>query len=232
MAHQEISSMEVKMPVNYDFSTRKINWDQYKPYYILRTDAVWEKSKLYQYFYSLYKAPLYFNRDKYFLLNDYYNYCKILHKVGPPVTYDELGDSSENHKVAKLYNESVNGGIFSTDIKSKKNTPRKTSQFLGDWGKETTLLCMIKFFKWMRCNEKSEYKLTGTSITAENVTKYDCYEELRELDEHCINYHFKIMFEMYYFRVYNDHLKYPSQWRSIKPHDINRRPVNSRQLYY
>jgi hypothetical protein len=46
----------LKMPENYDFSQRKVDWSRYKKDYLLRTDAVWEKSKLYAYFYSLYKA--------------------------------------------------------------------------------------------------------------------------------------------------------------------------------
>jgi hypothetical protein len=46
----------LKMPENYDFSQRKVDWSKYKSDYLLRTDAVWEKSKLFAYFYSLYKA--------------------------------------------------------------------------------------------------------------------------------------------------------------------------------
>ena len=36
----------LKMPKNYDFSVRNVDWKQYKDDYLLRTDAVWEKSKL------------------------------------------------------------------------------------------------------------------------------------------------------------------------------------------
>lgn len=46
----------LKMPENYDFSQRRVDWGRYKNDYLLRTDAVWEKSKLFAYFYSLYKA--------------------------------------------------------------------------------------------------------------------------------------------------------------------------------
>jgi hypothetical protein len=46
----------LKMPENYDFSQRKVNWKSYEKDFLLRTDAVWEKSKLYSYFYSVYKA--------------------------------------------------------------------------------------------------------------------------------------------------------------------------------
>jgi hypothetical protein len=46
----------LKMPENYDFSQRSVNWKEYDNDFLLRTDAVWEKSKLMSYFYSMYKA--------------------------------------------------------------------------------------------------------------------------------------------------------------------------------
>ena len=33
----------LKMPKNYDFSVRNVNWLDYSKDYLLRTDAVWEK---------------------------------------------------------------------------------------------------------------------------------------------------------------------------------------------
>ena len=47
------------MPDGYDFSVRNVNWKDYKDDYILRTDAVWERSKLMDYFYSLYKIMIF-----------------------------------------------------------------------------------------------------------------------------------------------------------------------------
>lgn len=35
-----------KMPENYDFSTTGMDWSNFYKEFILRTDAVWEKSKL------------------------------------------------------------------------------------------------------------------------------------------------------------------------------------------
>ena len=46
----------LKMPKDYDFSVRNVRWKDYDNEFILRTDAVWEKHKLYDYFYSLYKV--------------------------------------------------------------------------------------------------------------------------------------------------------------------------------
>lgn len=44
------------MPKNYDFSVRNVDWRQYEKDFILRTDAVWEKSKLLDIFYTMYKV--------------------------------------------------------------------------------------------------------------------------------------------------------------------------------
>jgi hypothetical protein len=46
----------LKMPKNYDFSVRNVNWRQYEKDFVLRTDAVWEKSKLLDVFYTQYKT--------------------------------------------------------------------------------------------------------------------------------------------------------------------------------
>eukprot|EP00351_Strombidinopsis_sp_SopsisLIS2011_P001791 CAMPEP_0116879046 /NCGR_PEP_ID=MMETSP0463-20121206/10794_1 /TAXON_ID=181622 /ORGANISM="Strombidinopsis sp, Strain SopsisLIS2011" /LENGTH=90 /DNA_ID=CAMNT_0004527871 /DNA_START=116 /DNA_END=388 /DNA_ORIENTATION=- len=46
------------MPKNYDFSVRNVDWKQYKDDYLLRTDAVWERSKMLDIFYTHYKSIL------------------------------------------------------------------------------------------------------------------------------------------------------------------------------
>jgi len=50
------TQLPIQKPENYDFSVKNLNWKKYENDYLLRTDAVWEKSKLKAYFYSLYKA--------------------------------------------------------------------------------------------------------------------------------------------------------------------------------
>ena len=46
----------LKMPKNYDFSVRHVKWADYSKDFILRTDAVWEKAKLFDTFYTQYKS--------------------------------------------------------------------------------------------------------------------------------------------------------------------------------
>lgn len=46
----------LKMPKDYDFSVRNVNWRSYSKDFILRTDAIWEKVKLKDLFYTHYKV--------------------------------------------------------------------------------------------------------------------------------------------------------------------------------
>ena len=65
------SRRPLKMPKNYDFGVRNVDWSQYKNDYILRTDAVWEKSKLLDMFYTEYKSNMVFDAisNKYMIAN-------------------------------------------------------------------------------------------------------------------------------------------------------------------
>jgi hypothetical protein len=55
-SHLQKSKRPLKMPKNYDFSVRNVDWNQYARDFILRTDAVWEKTKLMEIFYTNYKV--------------------------------------------------------------------------------------------------------------------------------------------------------------------------------
>lgn len=84
----------------------------------------------------------------------------------------------------------------------------------------------------MTCNEKSEVKLSEANIFNGTWMKYDCIEELGELNDVCIVYHLKVLFEMYYFRVYNQHYKAMSQQRIYRKHDHTYTPTSAKKLYY
>ena len=59
------------MPKNYDFSVRNVDWRQYERDFLLRTDAVWERSKLLDLFYTHYKSQFVYDRvsNKYMIAN-------------------------------------------------------------------------------------------------------------------------------------------------------------------
>ncbi len=52
--------MQFKIPEDYNFSTRGFDWKQYQKDFLLRTDAVWEKQQLRDYF-RLYMKCFWFN---------------------------------------------------------------------------------------------------------------------------------------------------------------------------
>lgn len=110
--------------------------------------------------------------------------------------------------------------------------PLRTTNMVGDRSKDATFLCMFKFHKFMRCNEKSSIKMTEANLVNGNITDYRCFEELNELFDKCIHYHMKILFEMYYFRVYNDYFKPASQHRTSRKPDVFYTPEEGQKLYY
>lgn len=229
----EPKTFDLKMPENYDFSTRKVNWNAYKPYYILRTDAVWEKTKLYQYFYTIYKSGRFFNNDKFHLMSDTYMYYRVYHDVNKDWDYSEIGESKKDTPVATPL--SLNGELFQWEETASKQVVRRTSTFNWDQSKDMTPLCMLKFFKFMRCNERSEVKLgTITNNTApELFMKYDCFREMYEMNEHCIRYHYRIMFEMYWLRNQTNYRKWHENVANQKASHVEfNRPSKSRVLYY
>ena len=59
------------MPKNYDFSVRNVDWSEYKDDYLLRTDAVWERTKLLDLFYTHYKSKFLYDsvNNKYMIAN-------------------------------------------------------------------------------------------------------------------------------------------------------------------
>ena len=68
-ASEQRGQRPIKMPKGYDFSVRNVKWSEYEKDYILRTDAVWEKSKLYDIFYTIYKSKfLYDNFNNRYLV--------------------------------------------------------------------------------------------------------------------------------------------------------------------
>jgi hypothetical protein len=69
--HLQKARRPLKMPKNYDFSVRNVDWRQYEKDFILRTDAVWERSKLLDVFYTHYKSQFVYDNvsNKYMIAN-------------------------------------------------------------------------------------------------------------------------------------------------------------------
>ena len=84
----------------------------------------------------------------------------------------------------------------------------------------------------MTCNEKSPVKLSEANVHNGTWLDYPCLDELNELNTVCIMYHMKVLFEMYYYRVFNDYYKPISNQRIFRGHDITYTPTSAKKLYY
>jgi hypothetical protein len=103
---------------------------------------------------------------------------------------------------------------------------------MGDRTKDGQFLCVLKFHKFMRCNEKSPTKLTEANMVTGNLGDYVCWEELEEMFQFCHLYHFKYLFELHYYRVYNNYLKPISQQRINRMPNKYHVPESSLRQYY
>jgi hypothetical protein len=103
---------------------------------------------------------------------------------------------------------------------------------MGDRTKDAQFLCVLKFHKFMRCNEKSPVKLTEANWSDGSIANYVCFEELEEMFQFCHIYHFKMLFELYYYRVYNNYLKPTSQQRMMKAPNKFHIPEKAIKQYY
>ena len=98
------------MPKNYDFSVRNVNWNNYKNDYILRTDAVWERSKLLDLFYTHYKSKFVYDavNNRYMIANIDKTHCQPMSqsilKIGDRSTDSAIStDAFGNSKLVQCF---------------------------------------------------------------------------------------------------------------------------------
>ena len=143
----------LKMPKDYNFSTRNVNWNDYKNDFILRTDAVWEKSKLKDTFYAIYRQFAYDQKTNKYYLGD-------LRVVPNPTTIaDHLLDWEEFQGYTP-----VPGCIFQVKSGPKIFGTPGFSHFVCDKEGDAWYSCFISFQKFMKCNERSEVPLEEASL--------------------------------------------------------------------
>jgi len=123
------------MPKNYDFSVRNVDWTQYKNDFILRTDAVWEKSKLLDIFYVQYKSPLVYDSFK----NDY----KITNIRSNPMPTGEK-EHFEDWVPFFGYTD-IEGCIWQFKVGPMLSKPTTISKFVADKEGDSWTLCFLSF---------------------------------------------------------------------------------------
>ena len=136
-----------KMPKNYNFDTKKKNWAEYENDFLLRTDAVWEKEQLKDYF-RLYSKCFYFDTVK-----------KQYSVMEPEDTYTILYESWALDEMVQHPGFTPTGrtNCFQVGVppRDEVHVPFATFQQHED----SFNLCTLRFDKWFKCDQAHGFKM-------------------------------------------------------------------------
>ena len=197
----------LKMPKNYDFSVRNVKWSSYDKDFILRTDAVWEKSKLFDVFYTMFKSKFLFDNfnNRYLIAN---------HRQMPmPSTEPEV---LEDWKPFYGYTD-IDGCIWQFKTGPMLQKPTSISRFIADKEGDSWYMCFMSFQKFMLCNDRSAIKLDEANLYNRGFFEYPCYDELEQILENCGSDLFEPLFELYRSRLLSGTIK-PQGYTKLQMH--------------
>ena len=187
----------LKMPKNYDFSVRNVKWGQYDKDYILRTDAVWEKSKLYDIFYTIYKSKFLYDN-----FNNRYMVANIRQMPMPSTEPEVL----EDWKPFMGFTD-IDGCVWQFKVGPMVQTPTSISRFVADKEGDSWYMCFMSFQKFMLCNDRSPIKLDEANLYNKGFFEYPCFEEIEGIMDYCGADLFEPLFELYRTRLLSGHIK-------------------------
>lgn len=142
------------MPKNYDFSVRNVNWSEYSKDFLLRTDAVWERNKLFDIFYTEYKSRFLYDN-----INNRYMVANIRQMPLPTNEPEHL----EDWRPFMGYTDK-DGCVWQFKIGPSVQRPTSLSHFVADKEGDSWYLCFLSFQKFMICNERSPVKVDEANL--------------------------------------------------------------------
>ena len=185
------------MPKNYDFSVRNTNWSQYKNDYILRTDAVWEKTKLLDLFYTHYKSKFVYDS----LTNKY-----MVHNIRQMPMPTNEPEHFEDWRPFYGFSD-IDGCIWQFKVGPMLQTPTSISKLVADKEADSWYLCFLTFQKFMLCNERSPVKIDEAHLQNGGFWDYPCFSQFEGILDTCGSDLFEPMFEMYKVRLMSGTMK-------------------------
>jgi hypothetical protein len=195
------------MPKNYDFSVRNVNWKQYERDFILRTDAVWERSKLLDVFYTHYKSPFMYDKitNRYMIAN--------IRQMPLPTNEPE---HFEDWRPFMGYTD-TDGCVWQFRVGPNVHNPSTFSTFMSDKEGDSWYLCFLNFQKFMICNERSHIKVDEANLYNKGFWEYPCFDEVERLFDNCASDLFEPLFEVYKVRLMSGTQK-PQQFTRLQTH--------------
>ena len=171
-----------KMPQNYNFLTTP-DLTQYQKYFTLRTDAIWEKQKLKDYFRLFYKI-FHFNRDekKYILVTPTEMSKYIWHF---PAIFDSSIDYAGYTKTGRTNSFETTKAAY-----KKEKTTKMGNYSKQDWYE----LCAYRFDRWDNCDMK--FSTEDKIELSDKHIDYPCFDMFYEAQYACNDQIFDFMMEL------------------------------------
>ncbi|OMJ72601.1 hypothetical protein SteCoe_15802 [Stentor coeruleus] len=163
----------MKYNPNYDFSNKGIDWESYEKEARLRTDAVWERSKLKDFFRCFYKVFYWDPKsEKYYIM-------------GPMHMF---GKGTDGWRVREHDGYTTTGRTSSFQVARGWEFPARTiSLNSADTIRDKNALCYYRFRAYKRCEGNSTLSRIMEIGNKDGPEKVDlaCYNEMLEMTDYC-----------------------------------------------
>ncbi|KAM3133713.1 hypothetical protein pb186bvf_014122 [Paramecium bursaria] len=193
----------IRMPEDYNFDHKGVDWKRYEKDFSLRTDAVWEKQQLKDWF-RLYTKCFYYDKPmiRYSMIEpeDYYTL------VYEPWAMEDL--------FFPYYGMTPTGRTAAFQIavgpKNKVNVPFSTFQSQQDH----FTLCSLRFQKWFECDQAEHFKMDKTDDDyLKRMKAYPCYPLFYEAAYSCTDDMLDFLMELAYAKRANRTFEY-NHWQT------------------
>jgi hypothetical protein len=195
----------MKYDPTYDFSNRGVDWDEYKREVRLRTDAVWERQKLKDYFRLFYKIFYWDpNSKQYYItmpLHSNFNYPENW-KLRVHRGYNPTGKSSAYERELGTLNPSRTVSLAGYESMNDKNT-----------------LCYLRFRSYKKCEGNSMYpQIYEDSVEGKPETvNLSCYQEMADMLENCTPYQLNWISDLWHSM---EILEDPTSFTGLEPIEL------------
>ena len=185
--------MAIKYTSNYDFSNKGIDWEDYEKDVRLRTDAVWERSRLKDYFRLFYKIFYWDPRSK-----EYYITMPQHSNHNPPDNW--------RFRIHRGYNPTGKTNSFERPHGTEYQD-RTVGYSLTEGLKDKNVLCYYRFRTYKKCEGNTIYSSIKEALEPDEtpeLVNLACYQELMDMHHWCTQNHLNWLADLWHHMELQD----------------------------
>jgi hypothetical protein len=191
----------MKYDPSYDFSNNGVDWESYESEARLRTDAIWERTKLKDYFRLFYKL-FYWDpkQEKYFI----------------SMPNHVMGSNTDGWRLREFDCYTPTGRTMAFQLAPDLEYPaRSISLNAADSIRDKNALCYYRFRAFKKCEGNSLIsqiweeptlkgsKEEGNEVEVEEEVDLGCYEEMLDMIEYCSESHLNWLADLWHHMELN-----------------------------